>query len=357
MQKLNIDFGTCVRVSSKNSQCNLCEQICPKSSISYIQNVPKVDDSCIDCGGCIGVCPTEAISLSDFDTLEFIFNFIESDENLISCKKNIPCIALLSVENLIALATLGGENLLDMGHCESCEIKEPLFKKIQENIDEANLFLESMKSDKRVVFEDIKYEHITEKEEPNRRDFLKRFSLKGAIKSKVEFDKEVEGYQRENITSSDSAKMREKSLPNKRKLFYMALKRLEDSKTANLFKEESLSFISDKSINDSCDNCSFCYRLCPTGALQSDLRGTKITFDALSCVKCKLCHDVCVSNSIKLKEFSTDLFFNQQIKKLISFTTIRCDECANYFTYFGGEKMCNRCRLEEQEAKSLWGIQ
>ena len=359
MQKLQIELGSCVRVASKYSNCTLCSDICPIDAIDYAENIPLVSESCIDCGGCIGICPTEAISLNDFNTLDFIFDMLDTKEDIISCKKNIPCLATLSVENLISIGLLSEEQVkLDLGHCENCEIKEPLYQNILSNINEANSFLSNLESDKKVVGEFINYTpKIEEKESGNRRDFLKHFSLKGAVKSKVEFEKEIDKIEKRGIIDdSTTSKIKQKELPNKRKLLYMALKRIEKHENYINISEDNLSFISQKSIDDSCDNCSFCYRVCPTEALSTDRRDTKIHFDPLSCVKCRLCHDVCQTDSIHLEEFSTKNIFKPRMQELISFNVVRCDECANYFTYFGGEKMCHRCKLEEEEAKSLWGI-
>ena len=151
--------------------------------------------------------------------------------------------------------------------------------------------------------------------------------------------------------------MREKSLPNKRKLLYMALKRVKDHPHFTSIPHEELSFISQKSIDESCDNCSFCYRICPTGALSSDTRGSKIEFDALACVKCRLCHDVCQSDSLHLEPFETSSIFEPKVDELIRFNLRRCEECGIHFSYFADEKLCHRCNIEEEEAKRLWGIQ
>lgn len=357
MRNLQIDLGNCVKVYSKHSSCTKCQDICPVSAISYNENIPEVNDACVDCGGCIGTCPTEAISLKNFDTLEFIFTHIESDESLISCKKNIPCLATLSIENLISLALLSNKTVLDTGHCLNCEIANPLAQEIQNNIHQANMFLENIESPKRIVAEDIHYEEVITKEEPNRRDFLKKFSLKGAVKSKIEFEQILEKEEKRGITLEDSANMRQKNIPNKRKLFFMALKRVDKPEQYNTIEHNNISFTSQKEIHNNCDNCSMCYRICPTGALQSDKRNTKIEFDALMCVKCSLCHDVCETDAIKLRTYNTKEIFEPKIEELINFKVVRCEECANYFTYFGGEKTCPRCKIEEEEAKSLWGIQ
>jgi len=357
--KLNIELGSCVRVASKYSDCTLCADICPTNAITYNENILNLNTSCIDCGGCIGTCPTEAISLNDFNTLDFIFSHLKNDEHLISCKKNIPCLAVLSVENLVSIALLGEEEtLLDLGHCNSCDIKEPLYQSILQNIQEANNFLQNIGSEKKIAAEEIGYTKESTQEEGNRRDFLKRFSMKGAIESKVAFDQELENIdQRGSLDTETTAKLREKTLPNKRKLLYMALKRVKDQPHLTQIPYDDISFISQKSIDSSCDNCSFCYRICPTGALTSDRRGTKIDFDALACVKCRLCHDVCQTDSLHLEPFETISIFEPKVDELIKFSVRKCDECGVHFTYFNDETSCRRCTIEEEEAKSLWGIQ
>ena len=357
MHNLTIDLGACVRVYSKNSECSKCADICPIEAINFIENIPKVNDTCIDCGGCIGVCPTEAISLKNFDTLDFIFSFLESDEAIISCKKNLPCLATLSVENLISLALLKEETILDLGHCQNCEIRDPLFAQIEANIEECNTFLEQIDADKAIKTEYAAVEEEREEEEPDRRDFLKRFTLKGAVKSKLEFEQSLDEAEKVHVDLKDTANIRKKVIPNKRKLLFMALKRVDKPEDYHTFMADDISFTSIKSINDDCDNCSMCYRICPTGALSSDQRGSKIDFDPLMCVKCALCHDVCEPDAIKLVPYSTKELFQPSIHQLVDFQIVRCNECANFFPYFGGEKICPRCKLEEEEAKALWGIQ
>ncbi len=357
MPSLNISAGSCTRVLSKNSTCTLCLDVCPLDAISFQENIPLVLNSCVDCGGCISICPSAAISLPSFDTIEFIFSFLEDEEKIISCKKNIPCLAALSVEDLISIAILKDEPVLDLGHCQECEIADPLFENIKGNIKECNTFLQAVQSDKKIST----YELSVKKECPqtdelsNRREFLKRFTISGAVKTKAEFDTILRD-DSQTISINDSQNIRKKELPGKRKLFFMALKRLIKPDVFHTFTPDELSFISNKSIDTSCDNCSLCYRICPVNALQSDSKGSKILFDPLLCIKCSLCHDVCEKKSITLTTYSTRELFEPKAHELINFKTIRCRECANFFTYFEGEEICPRCRIEEDEAKTLWGI-
>jgi ferredoxin len=350
MSLLHIELGNCVKVFSKSSECTKCADICPENSISYIDNIPNIAQNCTDCGLCIGVCPTEATSIKDQDPLEFAFKFLEDENDQLTCGENIPCNGILNVEHIISLALLNKAEILNLSCCKQC------LEVTKQNLHEANFFIDKIQSKKIVKILKKEDKQSIKTEEPNRRNFLKRLSIKGALKSKLEFDKEVEKLENRVLSSYDSANIRQKSLPNKRKFLYMALKRVNKLTSYKDIEEQELSFISNKQIDDSCDNCSICYRVCPTGALQSDKRNTKIEFDPLSCVKCHLCHDVCERDSIIKTLFNTKDIFEPNIKKLINFNIISCNDCGNFFTYYGGEPTCKRCKLEEEEAKDLWGI-
>jgi ferredoxin len=347
---INIELGNCVRVFSKNSECSKCADICSDNSITFIDNIPQVASNGTDLLS-LGVCPTGAISIKDKDPLEFAFKFLEEESASLVCGENVPCNGIWHVEHIISMMLLKSEVKLDFCCCQECK------EVVQTKIDEANFFIEKLGVEKTV--ECITKEEIDEagQETPNRRDFLRRLSIKGAVKSKIEFDKEVEKLDHTKISSNDSANIRQKSIPDRRKFLYMALKRVDKLEEFEIVEQSDLSFISQKIIDDSCDNCSICYRVCPTGALQSDRRNTKIEFDALSCVKCHLCHDVCVSDSISISNFDMKNIFEPKIVKLIEFNVVRCNDCGNFFTHQGGEPTCKRCKLEEEEAKELWGIQ
>jgi len=363
MQKLKIDLGSCVRASSKYSQCTKCHDICPieNKGIEFNENIALINDSCIDCGGCIGVCPSESISLKGFNTTEFLLSFLESKQRVLTCKSELPCIATLSVEHLISSVLISKDNIsIDLSHCKDCEIGS-LKTNIEKNIDEANQFLSNLNiKNQLLVEEDLDTQIQEEKKElSNRREFLKKLSPKEALKTKIKFEKEIEEIdRRKSIDSSVTAKMKEKFFPDKRKIFFMALKRIDKNNETNIIlNHEQLSFISQKSIDESCDNCSFCYRMCPTEALSSDKRGSKIDFDPLSCIKCHLCHDVCLSNSIHLEDFNLQNILQPKVDRLIEFKVIRCEECANFFSQINNETLCPRCKIEDEEARRLWGIQ
>jgi ferredoxin len=304
----------------------------------------------------VGVCPTEAFSLSDFSTTEFFFTFLESKVRLISPKLNLPCLSVLSVEHFISLALASEEEItLDMSSYDEESI---LYEQIEARIEEANFVLSSF-SQKRLmsnmdkVIKEVKSE---EEEVISRRSFLGNASLKGVVKHKMSFDEAVEADELKTFALDVDiiAKIKEKNLPDKRKILFTTLKHAGIPDAFEVLAEEDISFTSQKFVDDSCTNCQICYRICPTGALSSDGKFSVINFDAMLCVKCRLCHDACEPDAIHLQPgFEIKEFFEPKQRTLAKFVIKRCNECGNNFTYTGGEQECLRCKEEDEEAMFL----
>jgi len=363
--KLHFNVASCVRAMSKFSECTKCVEACPES-IQIMDNLPSFSKSTgVEAAACLGVCPTEAFSLSDFSVTEFFFTFIESKVRLISSKINVPCISVLSVEHLISLALACDKPItIDLnGYKEGSHLLE----QIQTRIEEANFVLSSF-CDKELrtnLYESLRSsaEQIeadnNEKQEENvssRRDFLSQASVKGAVKHKKTFDDavEAEDLQVFKIDASVIAKMKDKNIPDKRKILFTVLKRAGVPEVFEVLPEEEISFVSQKFIDESCTNCQICYRICPTGALSSNGKFSLINFDAMLCLKCHLCHDACEPDSIHLQSgFEVKEFFKATQRTLATFNIKRCNECGNNFTYTGGEQACPRCQTEEEEAMFL----
>jgi ferredoxin len=355
--KLHFDVASCVRATSKFSECTKCVDAVPQH-IKIVDNIPSFKLSAnIESAACLGACPTEAFSLSDFSVTEFFFTFLESKVRLISPKFNLPCISVLSVEHLISLALASHETIsLDLN---SYEKDSHLLNIIEGRIEEANFVLSSFSTKSlETNLDDTLKELNSEKEESvtSRRDFLSQASLKGALKHKQEFDNAVDAEELQvfNIDESVIEKIKDKTLSDKRKILFTALKRVEKPENYEVLNIEDISFVSQKYIDDSCTNCQICYRICPTGALSSNGKFSLINFNSMLCVKCHLCHDACEPNSIHLQSgFEIKEFFEPLQRTLASFTIKKCNECGNNFTYTGGEQACPRCLVEEEEAMFL----
>ena len=362
MSIIHLDASSCVRSLSVESECNKCEIICPTQAIVVGENpLPSINYSlCVACGGCGGVCPTEAFGLEEFSATDFFFDFLEEEDSLISCKKNVPCLSALSVEHLVSLAVLKKEMVLDLGHCSDCELAHTCHKQIMQNYEEATYLLEAMENEALIKLEEIKYE---KDEKTNRRGFLSSINLKTFAKTKENFENEVERASDEltehTLGKTDIALLKKKKLPEKRKLFYTAIKRVEKPSQFHIVEAAELSFTSQKLMDEeACTACQMCYRVCPTGALTSDIKNSKIDFDPFMCIKCNICHDVCEPNAItKSPSYNVKEFFEPSVQNLISFSVRRCNECNVIFSTNTKDKLCYRCKAEEEEARELWGIE
>ncbi len=361
---LQLNAGLCVRSLSVESECNKCEVVCPTAAIVVGNNpLPSINfASCVNCGACVGVCPSEALELEEFSSTNFFFDFIEDEENILSCRKNVPCIAALSVEHIISMVVLKKELIFDMGYCNSCEIASTCKPQIEANYEEVSYLLEAMENKAEIKLENLCYEN--ESEEPSeRRDFLAAFNLKSVAKIKKSFENEVQKASDElvehTLQKTDIALLKKKTIPNKRKIFFTAIKRVETPSQFHTVDATEVSFTSHKLMDkEACTACQMCYRVCPTGALTSDLKNSKIDFDPFLCIKCNICHDVCEPDAITLsKAYNVKEFFEPEIVNLISFSVKRCDECNMIFSSNNAEEtLCRRCKIEDDEAKALWGI-
>ena len=358
---LHLEIASCVRATSKFSECTKCVDACPES-IQLVDNLPSfANNTGVEAAACVGVCPTEAFSLSDFSTTEFFFTFIESKIRLISPKFNVPCLSVFSVEHLISFALASEEEItLDLSSYDEESI---LYEQIEARIEEANFVLSSFSKKQlitnvdKVLQEEKKEKELKQEEEvTSRRSFLGNASLKGVVKHKMSFDEAVEADELKifALDATIISKIREKHLPDKRKILFITLKRAGIPTDFEVLAEEDISFTSQKFVDESCTNCQICYRICPTGALSSDGKFSLINFDSMLCVKCHLCHDVCEPDSIQLQPgFEIKEFFEPTQRTLVRFDIRRCNECGNNFTYTGGEQACPRCQEEEEEAMFL----
>ncbi|HHS92095.1 MAG TPA: 4Fe-4S dicluster domain-containing protein, partial [Campylobacterales bacterium] len=281
---LLFDVASCVRATSKFSECTKCVEICPVNTIEINDNIPSFTPSaCITCGGCVGSCPTEAFSLSGFSSIEFFFKFLEEESNELVCQKDLyGCLTTLSVEHLVSMALASEEPvIMDVDACACGGDSTKLQDQLRLNIEEANFILSAF-SPKEILIKSAQREFVQKEEEVTAQSRRSLFSLKGAIKSKQAFDEAVDADELKEfgIELDDIDKIKNKTIPDKRKLLFSVLKRVEKPESYEIIPTEEIGFTSQKFVDDSCTNCQICYRICPTGALSSNQKFSLINFDS-----------------------------------------------------------------------------
>ncbi len=133
---------------------------------------------------------------------------------------------------------------------------------------------------------------------------------------------------------------------------------MEKPSQFHVVEAQELSFTSQKLMDkEACTACQMCYRVCPSGALSSDIKNSKIEFDPFLCIKCHICHDVCEPDAITLSpSYNVKEFFEPAVQSLAKFNVKRCNECNVIFSTNSDDKLCYRCKVEDEEARELWGI-
>jgi len=350
--RIQFDINDCVHVYYKDSGCRKCIEVCPAEDVLYQEDyrIKIKKENCVSCGACVGACPSEAFSLKGFDIQGFYESFVSQTTDILSCKKNLPCLSILNTEYLISIVLAKKRDIiLDTGHCSDCFIGS-LINNIQKNVEETNYFLEEIGVENRVITREIS---LKQKDTENkRRDFLKNF---GKAAAGITFWALVPG-----ISSFEEKEEKEKNIVTekidiqKRKTLLKNLRSLDKNFSQIEMEIDKISFTSDKWIDNSkCTNCSVCYNICPTGALKAGNERLKILFEPKLCIKCKVCHEVCPEDCLHLKDRLNLNTFLNEVKVLAEHLMIPCEECMVPFSYKGDTTVCPRCRELEQEIKDL----
>jgi ferredoxin len=325
----------CLRNDYFHNECSLCIDICPEGAFHVVRNkLTLFDNECIECAACIGGCPTEALSIENFDPNRFTVSFEHEEQKNLSCKETTPCLGVFDSHHLITMA-LRSEMppVCDMAHCAECAInKESKVEgRIRENIETANAFLEH-------VGYDTKIGTIEEKPEENARRALFRKAFDKAREAVTDTPDEL------NMTLAHQRRV-ETTIPLKTLLLKNSIKQKIEEFSTTSFDEPSTLFFNKKISFDACTNCGDCIQFCPTDALfaSSDKQG--IYFSIGKCIGCGICDHICKSDAVTTAPgFDLVSVAFDRAEQLVHYEMVMCHECRCPYPYKGGDPICDRCK-------------
>ena len=325
----------CLRNDYYHNDCRLCIDLCPEGAFHVVRNkLTLFDNECIECAGCIGSCPTEALTIESFDPNAYTIGFKNQEEKVLSCKKNTSCLGAFDAQHYITMALRSDEApVCDMAHCIECPINKEakVETHIRQKIAVANDFMEKVGYEARI-------ETVEEKVEENNRRALFRKVFDKAKESIVETEGEI-AITIQNLQRIDT------DLPLKYTLLKNAIKEKMGSFTTTNFEQSSPLFFNKSIIFEACTNCGECIQFCPTHALSATPDKQGILFSSGQCVGCGICDHICKADAVVSEEsFDLVTIAYDHTEQLIHYEMVQCHECRCPYPYRGGDPICDRCK-------------
>jgi energy-converting hydrogenase A subunit P len=337
IQKANIFAysGTnCLRNDYYHNNCTLCIDICPEGAFHIVRNkLTLFDNECIECAACIGGCPTEALTIENFDPNAFTIAFAEEEEKALSCKKNTPCLGVFDAHHYISMGLRSQKPpVCDMSHCEGCPLNEEgkVEARIRERIAIANEFFTDTGYEAEIETIDVKG-----KENERRVLFRKAFD-----KAREAIDAQQEEV---GITLQHQRRIGNE-LPLKNLLLKNSIKEKLPEFNVTSFEKKSPLFFSKAIDFQACTNCGDCVQFCPTKALEATPDKQGIFFVSGNCIGCGICDDICKTDAIAATAgFDLVSVAHDRAEQLVHYEMVMCQECRCPYPYKGGDPICDRC--------------
>ena len=331
MNLISYSADNCIRNAYYHNSCSNCVDICPENLFEVFQNRIKFDANlCTYCSACLGVCPTEAITIESFDPNRFTLEFKFYKDDKLDCKNMTRCLSAFDTNHFTAMLLERESLKCDLSLCSECDMGN-LKTSIKDRISDSNLFLENLKSSKRIEIIEDKVEETSSK-----RELFNKIIGKTADKILIP-DSEKERINKIIFKDSNIKRM----LPTKQRIFIETLRASDEfEKIEKLPALDSL--VNSKDFDKICTNCGDCIQFCPTEALFYSSDMLSIYVSASKCIGCGICQDICKVDAI-LKSEEINIIDFLRPKQLLSFSMDTCIECKTSFIKRGDEVICERC--------------
>ncbi|MDR3565152.1 MAG: 4Fe-4S dicluster domain-containing protein [Negativicutes bacterium] len=323
---IGIDLERCLNSMYKKAACQRCRRQCPSGSIDATLAVDRKD--CNECGMCLAICPSEAIWGEQYSRQALDDLFVDDSSPLVlACRRQSaespwPCLGFLDPRLLLSLVASGGDGgrkvVLDDQSCSGC--KEGVAEYLRQLADDVNQLLSQ--AEKPLVESGEAARRVARREKTvSRRDFFTQ--LLGATVTTV---REV------MATNIDGGQ----PLP-RQALFtkYAGALSMPAAVTTKLFHNIC--------INEKCQACGFCARICPVKAISIQDHGAALDFYHLpqKCTGCGVCVAHCPVMALSLTTAEQMAVYHVGRTELP-----RCTKCGELYQPSGNQPVCLECLLK-----------
>ncbi len=354
VKAIGIEEDKCVVVRNRNATCTKCMDACIRSCISASRNELSIDSAaCVNCGACVCVCPTGALSTLE-PTVESMAASIASSSDTSSGLAVIACarkaskheadaehfseVACLGQVNEALLVSCAASGLVDMvlvdGDCTTCKYGA-VSPSIDETINNAVELLESARSEA-IITRASEFPEEIEVGKDARRSFrgedrrgllfqtggYVRKVATGVAKKTIDDKLGVENKPktlRDRLSAGQSGRM-PSFKPEGNFEIVEALVRILSKSGVDVYDpdDDSRFYLDDTVLNtrhfgkldidlEKCSGCGLCVLFCPTEAISHSQYETPedpdrkyLEFDASLCTQCRLCEDVCIRKCLEI---------------------------------------------------------
>jgi len=292
---MRINRSRCSRMRFNQNSCDTCMEYCFADAITVEGELCIDPDACSECMLCVSVCPSEALQINMLDFYSIIARLRKVQSPVLACSVKpdlcahvkIFCLGFLSEEHIIALSAFLKKPLqINLTKCKDCQNGSIV------NILKERFRIVSAKTSIK-IHEKIKL--VENRTDLNYKEVsLDRRSFFKALKKKST-QEVIELFDKANPGEMDHA-YSNKVLPVKRDLLNKALLAL----SGEIKKKIVTKYFYDVKVDNGCNLCNACVKICPTGALSSRKEIGELHFSSASCNGCRLCEDFCKRGSIQV---------------------------------------------------------
>ncbi len=333
----------CINIRPHKANCTACIDICPvKDDVFRRAGIVKNWNACIDCGLCVGVCPTRCIVPAreqverDVTPVESPYEFL-----WVGCEKSNrqndlvrPCICAFSWETLSYFA-LCKKTVLDLTPCAECE-NEICAAQLRKTLERVVDFLGESRFEARIAlaYEEDEFPYV--KQEFSRRDFAGSL-VNGSKQSSRQLMRKLPFLVEES----------EGHMFDYRMLLNQRAQQLKTSEA-----EPPRYGVKLPVVNDKCYGCDKCTKACRAGAIEMVLGEdgfTRMVVTPWKCCECELCQRACNEKAIEgfaLRQMTS--LAPVVVRKLV---VDACPNCGKGKKKDSTDELCLSCRVRERSLK------
>jgi len=294
--RIEIDPSRCSRRRYNKSLCQRCVKKCAPGAMAIDDSLMIRRESCSACMLCVSECSAGVFEIiNGFNFYALLARLRKIPSPMIGCDmqpdlpahEKTPCFGFLSEEYIIALSvSLQGRLQINLTPCTTCRngFIVGVLRKRLESV-EAKAAIKTMEKIRLVEEKsELDYRGIAY----DRRAFFKELKELAARATVSLLDHPHSG--------GPSGSYARKKLPAQKELLNKILPLLSEEAYREVLKNYYYHVV----VDESCNDCFACVRMCPTGALKNNgsVTGRGLFFNPSQCNGCALCASFCRSNSM-----------------------------------------------------------